>query len=96
MFIKGPVPLDWLAPVLSLPGKGILAVCLALWFKRGLERSVGGLTLSGDDLRLFGVSRWTYYRSLERLEELGLVSVVRKPGAKRSVTLLQTERQEDK
>jgi len=61
-----------------LPGQA-LAVTLAIWFRRGIERK-DTFPLYPSALRRFGVSRWSGYRALAALEKRGLVSVNRKQG----------------
>ena len=77
-FLKGPVPLGWLAVAARLRGKA-LAVGIAVWFESGRKkRSVVNLT--GPILARFGVSRHSAYRALEALEKAGLVRVERNNG----------------
>ena len=86
-FLKGPIPLDWLIQAARQPGKAI-HVGIALWFLSGLKRS-RKVALSKSTLNLLGVSRYSGYRGLAKLEKAGLVSVVRHPGRNPIVTILQ-------
>jgi hypothetical protein len=88
LFLKGPIPLNWISKSASLPGK-TLHVGIALWFLSGLNRSLT-VRLSGIILRLLGVHRHSSYRALIHLEKAGLVSVVRHSGRNPIVTLLYT------
>ena len=85
-FLKGPIPLNWLAQAARRSGKA-LHVGIALWFLSGLKRS-GTIALSQSILRLFGVGRFSGYRGLAELEKAGLVSVVRHAGRNPIVTIL--------
>ena len=61
----------------------------AIWFWSGIKRS-REVALSMTWLRAnFGVDRFSGYRGLAALERVGLVSVVRHPGRKPLVTLLE-------
>ncbi|HKF94008.1 MAG TPA: hypothetical protein VKB96_05275 [Gammaproteobacteria bacterium] len=85
-FLKGPVPLTWLASAAQLPGKA-LHVSVVLWFFAGLKKT-RIVSLPNKTLRLFGVSRNAKYRALGALEKAGLVVVERPPGRNPLVTLL--------
>jgi hypothetical protein len=86
-FLKGPIPLDWLRMAAMQPGKA-LHVALALWFWAAVKRSAQvAFSMSWLDVT-FGVNRYSGYRGLAALEEVGLVSVVRHRGRKPTVTLL--------
>jgi hypothetical protein len=87
-FLKGPVPWNWLARALRLPGKA-LAVGVLLWweagcanratvrFHQGLRRELG-----------LGCHEDTVRRGLRALEAAGLVRVGRPSGRCLEVTLL--------
>ena len=77
-FLKGPVPLAWLARAAALPGKA-LAVGVALWFEHGIagrKEIAAGRGL----LDQVNVNRKAGYRALRSLETAGLVSVDRHIG----------------
>src|SRR5215472_15360360 len=76
-FLKGPVPLNWLAAAGRQPGKA-LHVGIVLWFQSGLKVS-RTVALSSNVLRSFDVDRHAGYRGLKALERAGLVSVFRHP-----------------
>src|SRR5262245_64613619 len=77
-FLRGPIPLSWLGPVLCLPGQKVLAVALAIWFVAGLQRKREGLKLTSATLHDFGVKdRSAKYRALNTLEQAGLIRVGR-------------------
>lgn len=85
-FLKGPVPLDWIARAATLSGKA-LHIGVVLWFRAGL---VGSMTfkLSNGDLKALGVARDAKYEGLERLRVAGLIAVAPRPGCAPTVTIL--------
>lgn len=87
-FLWGPVPLDWLAGAARLPGRA-LAVALELWFWAGATRS-DTVRISTSHLKILpAMPRTTAARALRALEAEGLVEVVRKPGCKPVVRILE-------
>lgn len=85
-FLKGPVPLDWLARAGQLPGKS-LHVGIALWFLAGIRRT-SSVALPNGILKLFGVDRHAKYRALNWLEQDGLIEQKRHDGCSPIVILL--------
>jgi hypothetical protein len=79
LFLKGPIPLNWLGRAARLPGK-CLHVALALWYRRGV--------LKTDEARLpmqllrdcFGVSRYAAHRAIANLAHNGLIMATIKRG----------------
>jgi len=88
LFLKGPVPMAWLRMAGRMPGKALL-VGIEVWFQAGLKRSTE-VTISLSRFRLFGVSRFAAARGLRALERAGLISVVRHPGRKPLVRILDS------
>lgn len=93
LFLRGPIPLDWLAAAAHQPGKS-LHVGLGLWFLAGIKKS-REIALSGSVLRGLGVKRHSGYRGLVWLEQAGLVRVVRHSGRNPIVTLLELNKSDD-
>lgn len=91
-FLRGPVPIWWLARAARLPGKA-LAVGIALWFRKGI---VGRDTVkpSWALWRRLGIGRHAAYRDLRNLEASGLVTVKRRVG-KNPIVKITTEPQKD-
>jgi hypothetical protein len=85
-FLKGPVPLAWLALAAQLPGKS-LHVGVVVWFLAGLKKTKT-VSLSSKQAQLFGVDRHAKRRALAWLEQAGLVAVERRSGRNPRVTLL--------
>jgi len=88
-FLKGPIPLNWLAKAAQLPGKAC-QISVVLWFLAGLNKNQT-VALSNKWLREFGVSRYAQYRGLKALEEANLVTVNRHVGRNPTVTILGLE-----
>jgi hypothetical protein len=85
-FLRGPIPLDWLQQAARLPGRA-LHLGIALWYLDGFQQT-RTVQAKPSVIRDFGLDRYASYRALHQLEEVGLVSVVRKKGAAPMVTLL--------
>ncbi len=85
-FLKGPVPLNWLAQAARCGGKA-LSVAIILWYRAGLKRSptVKVPRWTADK---FGLGRHAKTRGLKALERAALVSVKRQTGCSPVVTLL--------
>jgi len=90
-FLKGPIPMAWLALAARLPGRA-LHMGLVLWYWAGITKQrVVAPSLSRAE-REFGVSRTALARGLAALEHADLVSVDRRAGRKPVVTLLDPPR----
>lgn len=87
MFIKGPIPLDWIVKAACLPGK-TMNTALALWFLNGL-RSGEPFKFTRSTYEKFGVSRSTVSRHLKDLEKSGLIVVERASGRALIITVVQ-------
>ena len=85
-FLKGPVPLNWLATAGRAPGQA-LQVANVLAFEVGVEKSQT-VKLCHKRLREFGVEKDAASRALRALEGAGLVQVERPPGKSPIVTVL--------
>jgi DNA-binding transcriptional ArsR family regulator len=86
-FLKGPVPLIWLAQAARCGGKA-LHVAIILWYRAGLQKSAT-IKIPGWTAKRFGLDRHAKTRALKALEEAGLVSVTRRQGCSPQVTLLE-------
>lgn len=84
-FLKGPIPLEWLAKAARQPGKA-LHVAIAIWFLAGVTRS-RNVALSSRLMFSLGSSRYSTYRGLKALEEAGLVTVIRHRGRSPRITI---------
>jgi hypothetical protein len=88
-FLKGPIPLHWLARAAAVSGSGSgFKVAILLWYLSGLNRSSATVKLSNKILRIFGVKRHAAYRALDTLSRASLIAVSRSPGQCPRVTIL--------
>jgi hypothetical protein len=82
-FLKGPVPMVWLAAAMALPGRA-LHVGIGLWFEAGLCNSAAVKV----NLSRFPFDRSAASRGLAALERAGLVRVARVKGRTPRVTIV--------
>ena len=85
-FLKGPIPTDWLAIAGNLPGK-TLHVGLALWYAHGFEKQ-SRFRFTPKWHAWLGVRPHSLRKSLDRLQQAGLIRVERPPGSSPVVTIL--------
>jgi|TARA_B100002003_G_scaffold53117_1_gene48345 DNA-binding transcriptional ArsR family regulator len=85
-FLKGPVPLNWIAGAACCGGRA-LHVAIILWYRVGLEKKPT-VKIPRWVADKFGLSRYSKTRGLRALEQAGLVSVIRRQGCSPLVTLL--------
>ena len=79
LFIKGPIPYDWITIATSL-GKSPGLVGLGLWFYKGLNNSYTfKIDHRLDDL--CSISRQTRQDSLRKLDQAGLIKLSQPLGA---------------
>lgn len=86
-FLKGPIPLWWLAAAAKLSGKAPLATALAIMFQVGRRKSQR-IKLTSGVVRRFGLDRKAKYRGLKSLESGGLIHVKRRARKNPIVTVL--------
>ncbi len=87
LFLRGPIPLSWLGQASALPGK-TMHLAVALQWLAGMSKGEP-FKLSKKALGVFHVSRDAASDGLLRLEEAGLISVVRKPGQRPTIAMLE-------
>jgi hypothetical protein len=86
LFLKGPIPFDWLKKANALGGStGIIAT--GLWFYVGLNNSKSFKVDSKLD-QLTGVARQTRQHALRKLQQAGLVELSQPHGAYPLVTVI--------
>lgn len=71
-FLRGPVPISWLARAATLR-KPALAAGLCLWFQRGVKRSSGPVEVRSHVRRRLNMSAGQMLRGLRALEAASLV-----------------------
>jgi hypothetical protein len=85
LFIKGPIPLDWVTRANALPGKAG-AVGIALWFLAGVKTSKT-FKVTAEARRVAACSRQAFSHGLDALEDAKLISVVRRAGCNPEVSM---------
>ena len=78
LFVKGPIPLDWISAAASLPGKCLNVAISIQWLAGMCDGKPFKLTAKA--LRSLHVSDDTARDCLRRMERAGLLQVERKPG----------------
>ena len=89
LFLKGPIPLDWLGRAARLPGKA-LNVALAICWLHGMTKNAP-VKLTKKALSHFNVSRDAATDGVTRLEDAGLIGVERHPGRCHVVSVLHNK-----
>jgi hypothetical protein len=84
-FIKGPIPMDWIAAAAGLPGKTLNAA-LALWWLSGINDH-REFKVTRQALAFLQISDDAYRDALSRLEQARLVTVQRRPGQRALVRI---------
>ena len=86
LFIKGPIPFDWLRQANAMGGStGLVAV--ALWFYVGLQ-GARSFKLDGRLDQLCGLTRQTRDQCLRRLQTAGLIHLRKRHGSYPSVQII--------
>ena len=97
-FLRGPVPMSWIAKAYEVAGGSGLMLGLSLWWVSGMTKS---RTFSVNIRRLeVGQSLRCKWRALKALEDAGLIRRTPEPGKRLRVELLNpeltTQRPQDK
>lgn len=79
-FIRGPIPMDWLAKASRIPRRNAVLVGLVLFHLAGMRSERIGLVLCVERCKPFGLGRKAVQRGLAELESNGLVRVDRGSG----------------
>jgi hypothetical protein len=90
LFLRGPIPLEWLGVAAQLPGK-TLNVAIALWWRHGMANGKP-FKLTRKALKTLNVERDAASAGLTRLEQAGLIQVERKPGQRPVISILDLTR----
>ena len=85
-FIKGPIPLKWVAQANALPGKAG-AVGIALWFLVGVKKS-RAFRATRQIEEIASCGRKAVYAALEALQAAGLIKFTPAKGARPAVEVL--------
>lgn len=73
-FLRGPVPMPWLAQAQTLT-LAAMGVALALWFQRGVRRHGGPVKVTSAVRRHMGLSNDQARRGIQALATAGLLRV---------------------
>ncbi len=87
LFIKGPIPMEWISSAANLPGKSI-QVALAFFWLAGMKQQQK-VKITRQALELFNVSDDAYRDALPRLEAAGLIRVSPAPGQRALVEIVR-------
>jgi hypothetical protein len=87
LFIKGPIPMDWISAAAKLPGKAI-HVALALYWMDGMNPQKR-FKITRRALEQFKVSDDAYRDALLRMEAAKLIRVSRSPGQRALVEIVR-------
>ena len=86
LFLRGPIPLAWLGSAAALPGK-TLHVGIALWWLHGMAKGKP-FKLTQKALQTLNVERDAASAALVRLEQAGLIRVMRMTGQRPTVSMV--------
>ena len=86
LFLRGPVPLEWLGRAAALPGK-TLNVAIALWWRHGMAKGKP-FKLTQQALKYLHVERDAASSGLVRLERAGLIQVERRTGQRPIISIV--------
>ena len=86
LFLRGPIPLNWLGSAAALPGK-TLHVGIALWWLHGMAKGKP-FKLTQKALQTLNVERDAASAALVRLEQAGLIRVERQSGQRPTVSMV--------
>lgn len=89
-FIKGPIPVDWIAKANKI-GKSASLVGLVLWYTYGLTKNKT-VVLTSKKTKEFNLSRYIKYEGLKALEKAGLITVKRRKKQNPIVTILDVNK----
>lgn len=87
-FIRGPIPVWWIAQAATISRRNALIVGTVLWWLAGMRSGHSDLVLTVQRCKLFGLGRKGVDRGLRDLEEANLIRVSRKKGQAARVDLI--------
>jgi hypothetical protein len=74
LFLRGPIPMAWLAAAQGLC-KSAMGIAIALWFVRGVSGKTGSLKITRAVKRHMGLTDDQSQRGIRALEAAGLLRV---------------------
>jgi hypothetical protein len=87
-FLKGPVPMAWLAEAHRVASGSGTLVGNILWHLSGLKHNERTILLSNVECAKWGVSRQAKALALDKFEDAGLVTLQRRSKASPLVTIV--------
>ena len=88
LFVRGPIPLQWLEKAAHLPGK-TLNVAIALWWLHGMAKNKP-FKVTGKALKALNIGRDTASTSLTRLEQAGLIRLIKNSGQRPTISIVES------
>lgn len=73
-FINGPIPLEWLSPIMNRHGR-FTRVALVVWHLFSLKKRPSSFRFSYAMARKFGLSRSSAWRGLKKLNEISAIEI---------------------
>jgi hypothetical protein len=86
LFLRGPVPLEWLGKAAQQPGK-TFNIAVAVWWLHGMAKGKP-FKLTRTALRYLNVERNAASTGLARLEEAGLIRLERRSGQRPTISIV--------
>ena len=86
LFLRGPIPLEWLGKAAKLQGKAI-NVAIALWWCHGMAKGKP-FKLTQTALSSLNVKRGAVSAGLVGLEQAGLIRIERKTGQRPTISII--------
>jgi hypothetical protein len=92
LFLKGPIPWEWILRLAPLSGRHTWLIALLIWRQSGLRKDAATFQFSICDHNL--PSR-TIQRGIHAMEAAGLITVERAPGEVLYITIQETKAMEN-
>lgn len=89
-FIKGPIPVAWMASAIRLRGSSATKVAVALFYQRGLRKD-DEFRIEPARFRELGIDDTARRRGLKQLKSAGLIEVTQRPGQSHVITMVGVE-----
>jgi len=86
-FLRGPIPLRWLHKAAALPGKAYTLGTIIWWFY-GMNPTKP-IKVTSKSLVEFSISEDAYRDGLKRLEDVGLIKVIRPKGQRALIEIVE-------
>lgn len=95
-FLKGPIPWNYLCQACSERNAfAALRVAIVIHLQSGIENDIATVKPNANRMRELGLNNTSWRRGINELERLNLISVVKRPGALPTITILEAEHTDD-